>query len=197
VSVQPVRTSIDILRLRVLAAIAAQGSVTKAAKHLNYSQPAVSHHLARLEAETLAGNRDSAWIAGCENCRREFLEACDQAGFVPPIAYTSDDIIVQQALVAAGMGVTTMPGLALRTHHAPKSRPASFATSGGTSTWPPMATRRIRPRPRPSSAHCATPSSRPDQASRPHPTHVGSRTRRAPRRRQKIHRIHKAIPDVR
>ena len=38
--------------LRVLAAIAAQGSVTKAAKQLNYSQPAVSHHLARLEAET-------------------------------------------------------------------------------------------------------------------------------------------------
>jgi DNA-binding transcriptional LysR family regulator len=69
--------------------------------------------------QTLAGNRDSAWIAGCENCRREFLQACEEAGFVPPIAYTSDDIIVQQALVAAGMGVTTMPGLALRTHHAP------------------------------------------------------------------------------
>ena len=28
------------------------GSVTDAAKELNYSQPAVSHHLARLEAET-------------------------------------------------------------------------------------------------------------------------------------------------
>ncbi|MEK8107187.1 LysR family transcriptional regulator [Micromonospora sp. M12] len=43
---------LDILRLRVLAAIATHGSVTKAAKQLNYSQPAVSHHLARLEAET-------------------------------------------------------------------------------------------------------------------------------------------------
>jgi molybdate transport repressor ModE-like protein len=244
---------LDIVRLRILAAIAEHGSVTKAAKHLHYSQPSVSHHLARLEAETgarlvqrvgrgirltpegeqlarraaeivgrvdaaaaeldaliglrtgrvrlagfqsalatlvpsaaaslrrdhpgielhlvdahpqvalsmlrdgqvdaaiifryddtvpddiraihlfddpmyllslepgqtLAGNRDSAWIAGCENCRREFLDACDKAGFVPPIAYTSDDIIVQQALVAAGMGVTTMPGLALRNHRAP------------------------------------------------------------------------------
>jgi DNA-binding transcriptional LysR family regulator len=77
-------------------------------------------YLLSLESgQTLAGNRDSAWIAGCDNCRREFLEACDKAGFVPSIAYTSDDIIVEQALVAAGMGVTTMPGLALRTHRAP------------------------------------------------------------------------------
>ena len=243
---------LDIVRLRILAAIAAHGSVTKAAKQLNYSQPAVSHHLARLEAETgarlvqrvgrgirltpegqhlarraaeivgrvdtaavelaamvglrtgrvrvagfqsaLAGlvphvsaslrhdhpgielhltdahprvaldllrdgavdaavifryddttpddvrtahlfddpmyllslepgqtledHRDSAWIAGCEHCRREFVDACDRAGFTPRIAYTSDDVIVEQALVAAGMGVTTMPGLALRTHRA-------------------------------------------------------------------------------
>jgi DNA-binding transcriptional LysR family regulator len=244
---------LDIVRLRILAAIAAHGSVTKAAKHLNYSQPAVSHHLARLEAETgarlvqrigrgirltpegehlarraaeiigrvdtaaaelsamvglrtgrvriagfqsalavlvphaaatlrrdhpgielhladahpqvaldllragqvdaalifryddttpddirathlfddpmhllslepgqtLRDHRDSAWIAGCEHCRREFTDACDKAGFTPHIAYTSDDVIVEQALVAAGMGVTTMPGLALRTHRAP------------------------------------------------------------------------------
>lgn len=243
---------LDIVRLRILAAIAAHGSVTRAAKQLNYSQPAVSHHLARLEAETgarlvqrvgrgirltpegqhlarraaeivgrvdtaavelaamvglrtgrvrvagfqsaLAGlvphaaaslrhdhpgielhltdahprvaldllrdgavdvavifryddttpddvrtthlfddpmyllslepgqtledHRDAAWIAGCEHCRREFVEACDRAGFIPRIAYTSDDVIVEQALVAAGMGVTTMPGLALRTHRA-------------------------------------------------------------------------------
>lgn len=244
---------LDILRLRVIAAVASHGSVTLAAKHLNYSQSAVSHHLARLEADTgarlvqrvgrgirltpegehlarraveiiarvdaaadelsamvglrtgrvrlagfqsalaglapsaasalrrehpgietrlveaspqasfellrtgqvdvavvftygeptpgdirathlfddpmyllsvepdqtLAGNRDSAWIAGCENCRRGFLEACTKAGFVPSVAYDCDDAIVQQALVAAGMGVVTMPGLALRTHRAP------------------------------------------------------------------------------
>jgi DNA-binding transcriptional LysR family regulator len=244
---------LDIVRLRILAAIAAHGSVTKAAKHLHYTQPSVSRHLARLEAETgarlvqrvgrgirltpegehlarraaeivgrvdaaaaelaamvdlraglvrLAGfqsafcavvplaaetlrrahaaielrlvdahpcvavdllrngkvdvavifgyddttpddvrathlyddpmyllsldrgrtlrdHRDSAWIAGCEHCRSEFVDMCQRAGFTPHIAYTSDDIIVKQALVAAGMGVTTTPGLALRTHRAP------------------------------------------------------------------------------
>ncbi|WP_203931175.1 LysR family transcriptional regulator [Virgisporangium ochraceum] len=244
---------LDIVRLRILAAVAAHGSVTGAARHLRYSQPAVSHHLARLEAETgarlvqrvgrgirltpegehlarraaeivgrvdtaaaelsamvglrtgrvrvagfqsalaalvpyaattlrrdhpgielhlvdahpqvalgllrdgrvdaalvfryddavpddlrtthlfddpmhllslepgqtLPDHRDSPWIAGCENCRREFVEACERAGFTPRIVYTTDDVIVEQALVAAGMGVTTEPGLSLRTHRAP------------------------------------------------------------------------------
>jgi DNA-binding transcriptional LysR family regulator len=241
---------LDIVRLRVLAAVAAHGSVTKAAKHLHYAQPSVSHHLARLEAETgarlvqrvgrgirltpegemlarrateiigrvdaaeaeleamvglrtgrvrvagfqsalstlvpeaaaalrrdhpgvqlqlvdahpvaamemlrtgeidaavvfryeedlpgdirgvhlfddpmyllssragetLLDHRGSAWIGGCVRCRQELLELCEAAGFTPEIAYTSDEIIVQQALVATGLGVTTAPGLALRTH---------------------------------------------------------------------------------
>lgn len=244
---------LDTVRLRVLAAVAAHGSVTKAAEQLHYSQPSVSHHLARLEAETgvrlvqragrgirltaegellarrateivgrldaaaeelseivglkhgrvrvagfqsvlstlvplaattladahpaielrlidahpevalgmlrdgqvdcavifryddtvpdgvrvrhlfddpmyllsrqqgeqLTDHQDSPWIAGCEHCRREFVDACQVAGFTPRIVYTSDDIIVEQALVAAGLGVTTIPGLALRSHRAP------------------------------------------------------------------------------
>ncbi|GAB3885468.1 hypothetical protein GCM10029964_048180 [Kibdelosporangium lantanae] len=69
--------------------------------------------------QTLVDHRDSTWIAGCENCRREFVEACGNAGFTPNITYTSDDVIVAQALVAAGMGVTTTPGLSLGTHRAP------------------------------------------------------------------------------
>src|SRR5579862_5940847 len=43
---------LDVTRLRVLDAVARHGSVTAAARALNYAQPSVSHHLARLEAET-------------------------------------------------------------------------------------------------------------------------------------------------
>ncbi|MGH3279732.1 MAG: LysR family transcriptional regulator [Trebonia sp.] len=43
---------LDVTRLRVLVAVARHGSVTAAAHALNYAQPSVSHHLARLEAET-------------------------------------------------------------------------------------------------------------------------------------------------
>ena len=43
---------LDVNRLRVIDAVARNGSVTAAAKELHYSQPSVTHHLARLESET-------------------------------------------------------------------------------------------------------------------------------------------------
>src|SRR5919108_6329206 len=43
---------LDVTRLRVIDAVARHGSVTAAARELHYSQPSVSHHLARLESET-------------------------------------------------------------------------------------------------------------------------------------------------
>ena len=65
---------------------------------------------------TLARLRESTWIAGCERCRSHLLDLCAKQGFTPNIAYTSDDMVVMQSLVAAGFGVTTIPGLALRSH---------------------------------------------------------------------------------
>ena len=60
--------------------------------------------------------RDATWIAGCERCRSHLLSLCADEGFEPRIDYTSDDMVVMQALVAAGLGVATLPGLALRAH---------------------------------------------------------------------------------
>jgi DNA-binding transcriptional LysR family regulator len=243
---------LDVNRLRVIEAVARNGSVTAAAKELNYSQPSVTHHLGRLEAETgaqllqrvgrgirvtpagqlladrateilgridaageelsahvgltagrvrLAGFasaigslvpqavaalavshpglqvsltdthppeaiellragkvevaiifrydetepepsgvrlhhllddpvyvlskqrergldalRDATWIAGCERCSSHLLSVCADAGFEPRIGYTSDDMVVMSKLVAAGLGVATQTGLALRAH---------------------------------------------------------------------------------
>src|SRR5918995_5395615 len=66
----------------------------------------------------LAALRDATWIAGCPRCRSHLLSLCADEGFEPRIGYVSDDMVVMQELVAAGLGVTTLPGLALRAHRA-------------------------------------------------------------------------------
>ncbi len=66
----------------------------------------------------IAALHDATWIAGCERCRSHLLSLCAEAGFEPRIGYSSDDMVVMQALVAAGLGVTTLPGMALRAHRA-------------------------------------------------------------------------------
>ncbi|MGI5290763.1 LysR family transcriptional regulator [Nonomuraea polychroma] len=69
--------------------------------------------------QRLEDYRDSAWVGGCERCRATMVTACERAGFTPRIAYSSDDTVVIQTLVAAGMGVATLPGLALKAHRTP------------------------------------------------------------------------------
>src|ERR687896_2009057 len=257
---------LDLTRLRVLVALARTGSVTAAARELHYSQPSVSHHLARLESETgaklvqragrgvrlteagrqlaergaeilgrmeaaeaelaahvglrqgrvrlaafpsalgtfvpaaaarlaaghpglelrlieaeppeavrmlRAGHIDVAvifryddivpeddgiemhrlledptylvaaeppttdlatyahgpWIAGCDRCRMHLLELCARTGFEPSIAFTTDDFVAVQAMVAAGLGVTTLPGLALRASRHPGVRVVALPDS--------------------------------------------------------------------
>ncbi|NUR90380.1 MAG: LysR family transcriptional regulator [Nonomuraea sp.] len=70
-------------------------------------------------ASAPADHAESLWIAGCDRCRSHLLDVCAKAGFEPRISFTSDDIVAVQALVAAGMGVTMLPGLALRAHRNP------------------------------------------------------------------------------
>ncbi|MDA0158958.1 LysR family transcriptional regulator [Solirubrobacter ginsenosidimutans] len=74
--------------------------------------------LSKGSGSTLDALHDATWIAGCERCRSHLLATCAEAGFEPRIGYSSDDMVLMQALVAAGLGVTTMPGLALRAHRA-------------------------------------------------------------------------------
>lgn len=69
-----------------------------------------------LDLARFAGTR---WVTGCERCRGELLALCAQSGFAPEIAFASDDYVAVQALVASGLGVTVLPGLALRAHRNP------------------------------------------------------------------------------
>ena len=67
----------------------------------------------------LEDHRESAWVGGCERCRAATISACGRAGFAPRIAFACDDTVVTQSLVAAGMGVAILNGLALHAHRVP------------------------------------------------------------------------------
>jgi len=66
----------------------------------------------RLRFQDLAAE---PWIQGTQvcACQRQLQNACANAGFEPRVAYESDDFQVVQGLVAAGVGVALIPGLAL------------------------------------------------------------------------------------
>ncbi|WP_283138401.1 LysR family transcriptional regulator [Rhizohabitans arisaemae] len=68
----------------------------------------------------LSAHAGSRWIAGCDRCRSHLLDACETRGFSPHIVFTTDDFVAVQALVAAGLGVTVLPGLALAAHRHPR-----------------------------------------------------------------------------
>jgi DNA-binding transcriptional LysR family regulator len=102
-------------------------------------------------AADLAAYATKRWIAGCERCREYLLQQCSTAGFTPKIAFTTDDYVAVQALVAAGLGVTTLPGLALRAARhpgiaavpLPGARRHVFAVTYGDPPDPPATARLI------------------------------------------------------
>ncbi len=63
-----------------------------------------------VELSELAGEQ---WIAGCPQCRGHLVELCAGAGFEPRIDFATDDYPAVVGLVAAGVGVAVLPGLAL------------------------------------------------------------------------------------
>ena len=99
----------------------------------------------------LAAYAKYRWIAGCERCRGYLVRQCGLAGFTPKIAFTTDDYVAVQALVAAGLGVTTLPGLCLRAARHPGIRAVPlpgarrhvFAMTYGEPPDPPATSRLI------------------------------------------------------
>ena len=63
-----------------------------------------------LEVAALA---DDDWIAGCPRCRGHLLELCGRAGFTPRIAFETDNFVAVEGLVAQGIGVATLPRMAV------------------------------------------------------------------------------------
>jgi DNA-binding transcriptional LysR family regulator len=87
-------------------------------------EPPLAPALTELWPADLARLADQRWIAGCDRCREHLLRQCAAAGFTPRISFTTDDFVAAQALVTAGLGVTLLPGLALRAARNPGVRTA-------------------------------------------------------------------------
>ena len=76
-----------------------------------------------IDVSVLSGER---WIAGCPRCRGHLLELCARAGFEPHIAFETDNFVAVEGLVAQGIGVATLPRMAV----------ASFPQLPGVVTLP-------------------------------------------------------------
>jgi DNA-binding transcriptional LysR family regulator len=87
-------------------------------------EPPLAPAVTELWPADLARLSEHRWIAGCDRCREHLLQQCASAGFTPRIAFTTDDFVAAQALVTAGLGVTLLPGLALRAARNPGVRTA-------------------------------------------------------------------------
>lgn len=73
----------------------------------------LGHPLAGRGAVTIPELRDERWITGSDDSRTTLLGAWNTAGWQPIIAYTARDWAAKLGLVAAGLGVTIVPGLVI------------------------------------------------------------------------------------
>ena len=110
----------------------------------------VGHPLGDRPALSLPDLATERWIAGCPNCSQHLLRSAARAGFIPDIRHSTDDYVVVQALVAAGVAVAILPSLALAasrrsdvrdlplTNHPPRTVTAEIHAN--TQTAPALAT---------------------------------------------------------
>lgn len=76
---------------------------------------AADHPLAGRSSINLSELSDESWLAGPApgSCRELTVRSCQQAGFDPKITFESNEYTVIKSMVAAGLGVTLLPELAL------------------------------------------------------------------------------------
>lgn len=99
-----------LLQEPVYLIVPGPGAPAPAREAVREIAPAVTE----VRTEDLARLAGERWIAGCDRCREHLLQQCAIAGFTPKVSFTTDDFVAVQALVAAGLGVALLPGLALR-----------------------------------------------------------------------------------
>jgi DNA-binding transcriptional LysR family regulator len=76
----------------------------------------VGHPLSHKARVRLLDVAEETWIQESGNhswCGRFHENACRDAGFAPKVGFRSDDYNVVQGLIAAGVGISLLPGLAL------------------------------------------------------------------------------------
>ena len=75
------------------------------------------HPLAERQVVPLAELAEERWLCGSRpsSCGEVVFRACRDAGFEPQVGFESDDYHVMQGFIAAGLGVTLLPDLALPT----------------------------------------------------------------------------------
>lgn len=76
---------------------------------------AQGHPLARKRGLALGDLSEHPWISSTSRCGCRAItdRACRDAGFEPRVAFEADETMAAQAFVAAGVGVTILPRLAL------------------------------------------------------------------------------------
>jgi DNA-binding transcriptional LysR family regulator len=75
------------------------------------------HPLAANRVVPLAELSETTWLCGSlpSSCGEVVVAACREAGFEPEVGFESDDYHVIQGFIAAGLGTTLLPDLALPT----------------------------------------------------------------------------------
>ncbi|MFG1792230.1 LysR family transcriptional regulator [Nocardia sp. NPDC049149] len=71
------------------------------------------HRLARHASTPISALRDEPWIVGSEERHTPLLGAWHSAAWQPVVAHVARDWVTKWGLVAAGLGVTLVPGLAI------------------------------------------------------------------------------------